>query len=303
MADDDVIRPGDVQAGDLVFLTAGTDPLDTMVSQLDGGEFSHVGIADGAGSMISARTGNPASLAAGDIGGVWRDSFVDLAASGRELHAAPVRVDDAARAHKDAFVLEHLEGRDGNSRSGFSTVKLFMIGAGLNTFRTGRGFDRDAAATMWHDVLAAAEDWAASSRQPNFFCSEFVAAAYDQAFPESSFAPPRRVDLLPEAPIHPPDPEEWLRRLADEAPSITQSIEVVRLLWDVWRYDRAFLGEAAHAIIEFVKAKKPSDASAEPERLDLAPRELPTALVTPRMIRDAGWVEPTRRIDLPVAHS
>lgn len=308
----DPVIPGETQPGDLVFVT-GQGPLGEMIEQLDGSPYSHVGVVLDAGRMISARTGPPADPNvelrwSSDIGGVRIDTFEALWAGERNLvigRTAPGSGREQAPERMEAWLDSGQQ-----DRSAFSFVKLFAVATGL------RGAGLASAPDDGEALRAAAErvarSWAVEHQgtRPSFFCAEAVAAAFGQQFARDRFPPPL---VLGAAAAGPGDPAWWADverlagRLFDEAPSPGQILDVVRMVGTVAHRDRAFLGSAAERLVEILRAaaRRKRLEAVERELAALTPSEpharrgtaapaagpLPTALVTPRMLLRADWVQ------------
>jgi hypothetical protein len=278
---------GAVQRGDVILVEGNPgDPLNKLIMDLDGSAFSHVGIAMGDGTMLSCRLSyDTETWSRSDRGGVRRDDLVTLMGK-RKLHLARTR--DSSGRLEAAARMEQWEEHEGDRRTtSFSFVKLFVVAVALRAVRKPEGpardelYDRaDDAARSWrHDLLDP----------PSFYCAEAVAAAFGATF--------RRDDLVP-----PPDAQAallgdgWLdgiEALADlavlEGGSVGRVVDLIQLLRTVDEHDPDFLRESAQLLIKLLLARR--RATEEPEVEKVPDDSLPTALVTPRMLRDASWVE------------
>jgi hypothetical protein len=189
------------------------------------------------------------------------------------------------------------EDTKADDRSAFSFVKLFTVAAGLNAVR------RDAPQTPEgrREMLAAAmrvgRSWDYRTQdRPAFFCAEVVAAAFQAEFPMEAFEPPAtsgvdfegvdRVDGV----AWTEDPTEFFDRARAEGASLQQLVDLARLVGSIVEHDIAFLGEAGQQLWAILRDAAGAAAD-EVVEADAVNDLVPTALVTPRMLRDADWVE------------
>lgn len=298
--DNDLLAIKDVRVGDLVFLQPDGDLLTQMITRYDHGAFSHVGIVVEPGVMASSRTSR---LSLGpddqDYGGIRLNAIADL--SDRRPHIG--RLSFTAEEGLDGVTrtLDLLEyGRA--HRSGFSFVKLFLVGAALDAVQDDQ---TDPARTaILTSAARAAHAWEASEQrrlrqQQSFYCSEAICVAYpSMTFTYGDFC------TFPAAPVtesalSPSDVLALVRHLCSELERYPttggQRDAVVDVVAALVTHDVGFLSEVARAAIEFLRPHVEADSVKQPGDGD----PLPTSLVTPRVLTQSSWVEWVRPLVLP----
>ena len=269
-------RCTDVPPGDIVFLKSGGDAIAKEIEKLDGGEYTHVGITNKKGRIVSAhvewrwmwlgwnevwkagwnevwKAGWKAVWKLGSkkigIGGI-REGDVCASMQRRPLVRQP-----ADRFLSVADTLRWIEplNQDGGGevRSGFSFVKLFVVAAGLQALKTS---NEDLLAL----VAATAEAWSAKAQvaagqKPTFYCAEFVALAYGAEFTWKDFRNPDSASQAggtgPSAPGGPSRPPLDWGPGDTNVLSNDQGSSLVDLLREVGN-DTEFLTEVANTIRE-----------------------------------------------------
>jgi hypothetical protein len=308
-----------VVPGDLLLVTPiPGDALGELVTLLDGSRFCHAGIAWEDGKIASCRS-SPSAFDPDDSSGVRIDDLSEFTKLGREVWK--MRVAPELRLPALEFVEAFADdGAEGAPESSFSFAKLFVVSAALNALDPHNEVEDEDRDRMLDAAVDAAEAYAWSPERPRFFCSDFVACAYGVDFPLSTLRPPAgpRPDPVPEPPvrskghrIEPPswgDVEAFMRAVGDEFPTGRQALELWQLLARVARHDTDYFAEAIDVLI--AKLAHPTDhgpadhgprsvgrPSTRPPAGDaryptpriVAPGMAPTALVTPRMLLQAGW--------------
>ena len=314
--------------GDLVFVRSEPTALGTVIGELDGCAYSHVGVLadDPEPTLLSARTDRQGGLSWPDFGGVRRNSLADLV--DRDLCVAPLALPPAIRRvglDRMATWLETDRGADHDSRSRFSYAKLVVASAALAAIRRRRPLGIDAAEELWEDALEAAEALRWSGRSPAFYCAEAVAAAYGLEFATDALwvrdGEPHPVGVPAHpvaAPVPRPDPvaagggpdgeidlREWFERvpsprevgahLGDVWEALTalgftsrQGLTVARLLGTLWRYDPIL----ADRLVEAARAKLKDPARAAAAIHPPSPPQEET-FVAPPFVRGSARRLPT----------
>ena len=313
----------DVAVGDLFFLEPDAEPVSKEVVVLDRGPFAHVGIVAGPDRLVSARVGRgprPTDLG----GGVKVNTAADF--PGRQIWIArcapsfPGRLDPAQAVER---ALEHTDraGADGD-RTDFSLVKLVLVAFGLRAFdptwSAGLGLRPEvfAAARAWSAPMSDAGPTPGTGATECFYCAEFVAHVYGVQFTMDDFPPDRPG----------PDPGVAPFEVMEAAgPAWAQQVVTGATLGlKMWEADRDFVVHCRHDFFELLRQRLPHPIAAlvrdwhrivdvvhgalsdePPEGADGGAAEpepaavevvtgsspLPPALVTPRMLLDAPWIE------------
>lgn len=304
------ISLGEVEVGDLVFLMPPDPPripenppskLAAMIVKYDGGPFSHVGIVVDAGVMVSSRTSRSLEpLTDRDTGGVRLNALEDLRE--RRPHIARPKFDLRERIAAATHTLELLEYGAAH-RSAFSFIKLFIVAAGLDAVRP------EKAPVARNAILAAASRaaklWQFSEQrrmgqQPSFFCSEVIPFAYSSAsFTYADFEQVPQGNPAAAEALSFGDVDWYFKRLkkildgpSDLTPEQVDSVKSLGMALLV--HDRPFLKEAGAALFDQLRPRNETTGEAPP-----ATARVPSALVTPRMLHRAPWIEWTRPLALP----
>lgn len=315
MSDASGVPADQTRPGDLIFVhRKANDPLGDLMADLDGFHCTHVGIVTEPGCIVSARTrrvGWPP-----DTGGVIRNKFTDLKEDDGETQRRLYLGRNNLRKEAIAKTLEYIKGHweepaeaPRDDRSDFSFAKLFMVGAALTAVRPGMPEYPALPAEDSAALLAAAEKAAVEwdhTRQspPGFYCSEFVAVAFGQSFERADLPIPDPASYRPRE-SGPSDFEasslgqeiSELVTMATES-SVPQVQALVALIAKAAEVDPRFVKRAASAGAEFferlLRGSFVSERSVE-ARSDIDPMatagQLPRALVTPRMLAHADWIE------------
>lgn len=285
------VRADEVERGDVI-LVKGVGTLGEMITKLDGSPFSHAGVAMGDGTMLSCRTGkiDRGGWRETDIGGVRSNSFRELWDTDRDLYVGRTTA-ASRRADAPDTISKWEETKSPPNRSSFSFVKLFTIAAGLNAVR--KPVDYEGRDDMLARACDVARAWDHNNIDPpSFFCSEAVASAFGATFAPEDFEPPSTgVEVILGT--------EWrdgitslVERAKEEGGNAHRLWQLLRLVESIALHDRAFLGDAAGKLKSILEdAREGAEGSDDDESEGAGNVVLPTALVTPRMIRDATWVE------------
>jgi hypothetical protein len=301
------------------------DPVSDSVPRLDTGRFSHVALCTEPGFVVQARF-HVKGDKGGDSSGLRRDSFAFLPALERPLFAGrPTDEQRALSAAKRANgVFSQLEsaGRD----SDFSLVKLFLVSAALHVFGPGCIHDPNGEDAR-HAVIRAAQ---ANELGDAFFCSEFVAMAFEQSYVLRDFLPgeqapepplpEKKTDLLGRIfGIEPHIARHWFAQAMTTVESTfglpvdEKTAAVIAAMAELELYDADFidhrledLSELAtkvvknrvHDLLDAIKHHVFPEPVPPPPPLPWVPQlplpletPLPTSLVTPRMLEHATWLD------------
>jgi hypothetical protein len=295
------VLASEARRGDVI-LVEGIGGLGKLITELDRSPFSHVGIVVGERKMLSCRTSHGAwDWADDDTGGVRDNDFAELWNLERTLHLA--RTTDWANRDGAVRQMEKWTEVDKHDRSAFSYVKLFAVASGLNAVRNdAKQHPQDARDAMFEATLRVGRRWAYPKipRRPSFFCAEAVAAAFGHAFSVDEFEPLPTEGLIDLG-------SDWLTKILDlvdraraEGASPARWLALGQLVESIAVHDPSFLGTAAKtlkAIIDDARNQQsPPPPGEDDDEITEDTAALPFALVTPRMILNASWVEWVRPI-------
>jgi hypothetical protein len=273
---------GDAEStrGDLIFVTPDPqDPVEVMIQKYDRGDYTHVGIDDGAGHFLNCRL-DQKSLREQRHGGVRKDALNDPHFAGR-LFRARVKLPQTQKEKAAAFA-EGLVDRGGVDSSGFSLAKMFACASAVDFSDESRGFHEATRST----VLAAARDvavsWRYTEQFPFFFCAELVVVAYAAQVPAAYLPPPP-----PKGEPAPVDVDVPLVTgpLTTKHDNDARHRALAHLFFSVAGHDPRFFGEAGVSLIRWYRTKHDgADPGGGVQTRSYRPKPLPAGLVTPRML-------------------
>ncbi|MDL5158961.1 hypothetical protein [Actinomycetospora termitidis] len=249
-----------------------------MIRRYDRGEYTQVGIDVGDDSFVSCRTGS-GLLRAGEGGGVRLDRFDDV--TERPLFRAAVLLEEDEKKLALERCLAWVD------HSGFSFPKLLQSTVAVDACRPEAEFDDDARSILLGTAFAAAESWRHGSDRPAFTAAEMIVEAYGRPVPTAHLAPPSPSgaprDILVHAAslggevIEQWEPDERGRTMASLVAAVT-------------RYDPDFFAGALRSVWGWLRTTGHRMDDLLPTARDNWPQNLPSALVTPRMLLRCDWV-------------
>ena len=279
--------------GDLVFMTPSANAISEMIKKYDRGDYTHVGIDMGDGSVVNCRTEGEL-IKAGENGGVRVDRFEDI--TDRELWRAPVKLDEPIRKAAVARTEPWIE-KDGRGKlSGFSFPKMFQCAVAVDAKRPEADFSDEARNHMLGTAFRAAEVWRYVPERPSFFCAEMVVEAFGAEVPTEYLEPPwpRRgflQDVLVDAAGLAHDVVEAIKGWQD-----SRAWTMGAVVAAVTRHDPDFFGGALLSVLKWMRDSGHDTTQFEEQARGELPDTLPPALVTPRMLLRCDWVGEPERI-------
>jgi hypothetical protein len=278
---------------------------------MNGTYWSHVGIACGDGMVASARC-DSGLLVLGDGGGVRLDPLSWYREElGRKVFVGRVGRTGTADDPEDPRFAERrqgaadfgrlLTGEPTIRRTRFSFSKTVLTGIARHGGDYWTLVSSEALTEILEQACTVGRSWEATPRWPVFASAEFVAAAYGLPFVRAALQGPMifQTDSPPE-----PDLRAVAVELIKEQEPGRPWAQFADLLEMIERYEDIFLRETAVTFGRWWRRGEPGpdlvpapQSSPKHEQVPGSDQQIGSALVSPRLLENAWWVEKILAVD------